>query len=282
MDTLVWTRIEPRGYHLHAMGTRFTPRSPMIAHGHDYAEILLVTSGRGTHTLNGGRYPVRAGDCFVIRPGDAHEMGVERDELSIVNVAFPAGVWRSLGRRYGGQCPELFRSRPGLAHFDAETTRAMGARMLALADGPRDRLAIDRFVLSVTAHWPGVVAPARFGEPRCPDWLQHALNQIVEPEHFRNGTAGFVRLARRSPEHTARCLRRLTGRTISQVVNDARLDYAAAELRLTGRPILEIVDNCGFSGPARFYELFTRRFGTSPRRYRVHHQRVTPRRPASG
>ena len=66
--------------------------------------------------------------------------------------------------------------------------------------------------------------------------------------------AEFAKEARRSPFEVHRAVRRLTGETTKRYTSRLRLDYAAAELVLGKRGILEIALDAGFAS----HEVFTR------------------------
>lgn len=62
-------------------------------HGHDFVEFVFVRSGSGMHIHGSRRYPVFAGDCFVVMPGESH--GYEEQQcLLITNVLFTPEVLR--------------------------------------------------------------------------------------------------------------------------------------------------------------------------------------------
>jgi AraC-like DNA-binding protein/mannose-6-phosphate isomerase-like protein (cupin superfamily) len=66
---------------------RRTPQEPFGLHAHEFAEIVLITSGKGIHETGTESYPLAAGDVFVIggsRPHDYHSM----DQLCLINVLF--------------------------------------------------------------------------------------------------------------------------------------------------------------------------------------------------
>lgn len=44
----------------------------LIPHSHDFSEIVMVTSGHGTHIINGATYHVMPGDIFLLLPTDIH------------------------------------------------------------------------------------------------------------------------------------------------------------------------------------------------------------------
>lgn len=66
---------------------RRTPQEPFGLHAHEFAEMVLITSGKGIHVTGTESYPLAAGDVFVIggsRPHDYHSM----DQLCLINVLF--------------------------------------------------------------------------------------------------------------------------------------------------------------------------------------------------
>jgi AraC family cel operon transcriptional repressor len=105
-----------------------------------------------------------------------------------------------------------------------------------------------------------------------PEWLGAALQQIRRPEHFTLGPRQLARLAGRCLEHVTRSLKACLGTTATDVVNEARLDHAALQLRMTPLKIIDVALECGYQNIGHFYGLFRQRFGVSPRQYRLRHQ----------
>jgi len=58
------------------------------------------------------------------------------------------------------------------------------------------------------------------------------------------------------------------------VVNQARLDYSATQLRMSNKKIIEICMDCGLQNLGHFHRLFLKHFGTTPRLYRERLQAV--------
>ena len=107
-----------------------------------------------------------------------------------------------------------------------------------------------------------------------PDWMQKALQAVSQPRYFKKGAAGLVELCCRSPEHVARSIKARLGRTPSQVVNDARLEYAVRELTLSDRSIYAIALECGYESLSYFYRQFRTRLGMSPAAFRRNNRRI--------
>jgi len=273
MKRLVWRFFAPHRESYRVARQHFLPGRPPFPHHHDYAEVFWIESGEGAHAVNGTTHPLEPGDLVLIRPQDRHDLVALKPEgLRLVNISFPAPLLSTLRQRYfphqkdfwGGPSPLPARHR--LAPAQRER---LSIEVQALARAPRSLFHIDRFLLNLLA----VLTPHRRLGNRpaadIPAWLIRACDDIQKPEQFARGARQFARLAGRSPEHVARSVRLYFKRTPGDIVNDARLQYAAEQLALTDRPIIDIVDDCGLRSLAHFYTLFRARHGLAPRRYRL-------------
>jgi AraC family cel operon transcriptional repressor len=242
-------------------------------HTHDHHELFWVEDGEGIEWINGGKRPLTAGLLVLVRADDAHAFTAARPGAVVrfVNFAFPVNLWAGLRERHFGRRAVYFAEKdPSRREWrleppDLERLRAMARD---LAAGARDALSAEALLSGVLALLAGLEVRREAG--RLPSWLSGSLARIQEPRHFARGTPEFAHLAGCSPEHLARAVRRHLGRTPTDVVNEARLTYAAQQLCTTERPILDIVADCGLENVGHFYKLFRARFGTSPERYRRH------------
>lgn len=238
-------------------------------HDHDFHELFWVTRGQGEHLLNGQALPLQTGRLYLVRPRDKHHVtGAPGAPLLIFNLAFPSRRWAEIRRRYYAGQRDWFElaveRREGWAlEPRAQAVLAQWAERLAKPGWPR--VLLDGFLMEL----PQLLrAPVRNAEP-VPEWLARARREITRPEHFAAGTPGFARLAGRSPSHVARAAVRWLKQTPTDIVNAARLDFSAQQLTETARPILDIALDCGLNNLSHFYALFRKRYGVSPRKYRL-------------
>ena len=262
-----WKSSFPHGRVYNAICVRVDPSN--LLHAHDFAEVFWIRHGTGVHFINGLEKEMQKGDLSMIRPyRDAHYFRSSTPDFTIVNVAFSAALLTDIRRRYfnspsfwggAGACPEI-------CHMTEPEQQWLNAAADGLFDAPQERLLLDRFLLNL-------ICSVGSGQPdlfrACPDWLKKACEAIRLPEQFGGGIKTLFRLARRSPEHVARTLKKHTGRTPSELVNSVRLEYAAAQLLTTTREIQEIALDCGYDSLSYFYMLFKRKYGMSPRHYRL-------------
>lgn len=278
MQRLLWRKIVARDEAFHFAQAQMKGRCPCRVHTHDFPELFFVKRGQGLHLINGRRSPLVAGTLVLIRSADVHGFRASDAEgFTLVNVAFRRSTLDWLRRRYFPREKGLFWSpgpMPVQAVLDAPGRARVAEWLESLADAPRRLLEIERFLLNLLPEL-SVQDTAR-SVSLLPDWLARAVEAVRQPEHFRQGTPGLARLAARSPEHITRLLRQHLGITATDLVNRARMEFAARRLANSDEKILDVALSCGCENLGHFYQLFQRQFGMTPRLYRLRH-RVTIR-----
>ena len=256
------------GESYHFARTGLTADNAVRYHDHDYHEVFWVTHGRGEHFLNGQTAPLQAGQLHLIRPQDRHRVtGSAQAPLRIANLAFPSRAWTEVRRRYFHGERDWF-GQPAVRRVwlvDAKAQAGLAHWAERLATPERPRIALDGFLMEL----PLFLRQPPAGVEPIPEWLELACREIAHMEHFSGGTPELARLAGRSPSHVARATVRWLKQTPTEIVNTARLNYSARQLAETARPIMEIALDCGLNNLSHFYALFRKRFGVSPRKYRL-------------
>ncbi|WP_043583112.1 helix-turn-helix transcriptional regulator [Geminisphaera colitermitum] len=260
-------------------------------HTHVFHEVFWVEEGEGVHVINGERRRLFPGLLVLIRREDVHGFSAARKGqfVRFANFAFACELWERLRRRYftgdsrgggngnggggangnGGSGGGWFAEkdhRKREFELDAAQLERLRAMAHDLEAGARDALSAEAFLAGVMA----LLVNVQHSRQVLPEWLSIACKRIQKPEHFRGGTAELARLAGRSPEHVAREVQRLLKKTPTDILNEARMTYAAHELNTTAREIIDIAADCGLENLGHFYKIFRRRFGVTPHRYRKH------------
>ncbi|HEY3379938.1 MAG TPA: helix-turn-helix domain-containing protein [Armatimonadota bacterium] len=85
MMTILHVQIPPTSFPLQII--RMDQQHAMRMHRHDFEELVIITGGSGTHFTLDDRYPIQAGDAFVIPRSQAH--GYEdTNRLALVNILY--------------------------------------------------------------------------------------------------------------------------------------------------------------------------------------------------
>lgn len=90
-------------------------------------------------------------------------------------------------------------------------------------------------------------------------------------KHFQNELhlADIARAAGLHPNYAVRLFRKNFGVTIGRFLQQYRVAYAETLLRTTNAKVLDIALDSGFQSLSRFYEIFQRETGQSPKKFRA-------------
>jgi len=278
MPTLSLSNL-PEGHFCTYMHHDIHSREPYPPHDHDFHELFWVEESEGIHQINGRPVPLRSGDLILVRAPDSHAFstGGRSEPLRIVNFAFHTRVWTHLRKRYFNGA-SIFFSASSLAArsytLDEYQLAALRQAASLLRSGLRDRLQTESFLLNVLA----LLKADRFNAElkAAPTWVREACTAISTDRRFAGGMPALSKLAGRSPEHVAREFRRHLNRTPTDIINDARMSYAADRLATSEEDIVTIALDCGLENLGHFYRLFHTRFGSTPRAYRLQQRAVFP------
>ncbi len=280
MKIMRWREIGGDGA-CRASASHLCGRVAFPLHRHDFSEVFWITGGSGTHRINGEKHALRAGVLVFVRPDDTHSFHSDANGVLVENLVIRPRILDDIRRRYflknDTVCWGSAARVPEHYEVSSSQLQQLHAGFHQLSFRPKDVFQTERFLLNLLhlVHFEAVPVDTgqRSAGSELPGWLAKAL--AVWPagrEHFVEGTAGLARLAGRSPEHVARVMRACTGRTPSDCLNTARMTYAARQLEVTDRKILDIAMDCGFDSLGHFYSVFQREHGCPPRVYRMKFQ----------
>lgn len=264
---------------------RRNPQGPFGRHGHvDFAEVVVVTGGRGTHRIGRDGWPLSAGDVFVVKGPEVHEYA-DLDDLNLINLLFQpdklALETEDLAALPGYHA--LFRLEPQWRRRHKFQSRlhlspAHLTRVTALIDQLdaelRTRAAGFRAVATALFVQLAVFLSRAYGRAEAPD--AQALLRIAKTitylqTHFAeevqlDDLAGMAHMSKRA---YLRAFHAATGQSPIAYLLQTRVDRAAALLRDTAEPVTEVAYRAGFGDSNYFARQFRRVTGMTPRAYRA-------------
>lgn len=267
---LKWHDLQPLTAGLHIARSVYLPSTTGPLHGHDFAEICWVVSGRIRHATPSAQQDLVAGDVLLIEPKHRHRLEGVRGGGAVMNVAFPAPLLRALARRWGGGGwpftggaePARYRlSDDAMAAIMRRSTELIATRSSGVDDGLVRDLLLGEIIRALRPPDPTPWHDA-------PDWLARALQAWAQPRHLRAGVSALPALTGRSREHVARAIRKACGRSPTALLQELRLGAAETRLRTSDEDLATIAAACGYAGRAHFHRLFRAKFGVTPGVYR--------------
>jgi len=250
-------------------------RFPAKAHDHDFFEVFLIESGQTAHWINGVTQTLEPGQLVFMRPGDRHAFKAHRTQgCQIINVMFRTETAAHLVDRYAetidgrffastAELPEI--NNLGPVRFERAVNVAQ-----QLKTAHRTLARIEEFLLTLINRVADVSSRA---DAMAPTWFVAGCSAAHSPEVFRGGSAAFIEACGRSHEHVCRTTKEQLGLTPTQYVNQIRIEHAAHVLRSDDVPVETLAVQCGFENTGYFYRLFRQIYGTTPRSYRLMHQK---------
>ncbi|MBI2769239.1 MAG: helix-turn-helix transcriptional regulator [Burkholderiales bacterium] len=243
----------------------------------EFLELLLVESGRGTHSVDFTDYELQPGTVVLVRPGQVQQWRLTRSLQGHVVLVSVEALAPTIAR---GQ---LDMKLLGLDEWPTSSRPERPLFVQILADVARMQVDIGRFVgtdveASIIWHeWMTVLlrlardraakpqAAAAFGEAQVQRLF---LRELEASLHKRPSVRDFARRIGYSESTLSRACLAATGRTAKQAV-DGRVALEAKRLLAhSDAPVAEIAYRLGFSEPTNFVKFFRRTAGLTPLEFR--------------
>jgi len=246
-------------------------------HCHEYYEIFLTVSGTVLHWLNGETRPLPEGSLVLIRPDDIHGYIYDGpDELNTVyvNLSFRKELLHDLLRYLSDDFPSQAllssTSPPTILVTKAEKQRFLSQLEELNTISWKDQRTMNlrmRVILAdiLSRGFSDIPESPPLDEPL---WLTHLITEMQQPENFTAGSERMIELGKHSREHVARSLQKYRGITISEFLNDLKINYASNLLIHTNSPVLDICYSCGFQSASNFYKAFSKKYTLTPLEFR--------------
>ena len=265
--------------------------TPDHAHAHDFLAIAYFEHGGGSLGIGERRWPLHAGDAFVIAPGEVVRPRHQHPTTSGWCLFFPPELIASdaLGGSLG------WRAHPLLFPFVGRA--AGGAQRLQVPPSARDAwcqhvAAIERELdqprdgssVAALAHVTLLLVSAarisidvgsdlRFrSEP-----LLAAVFEFIE-QHYREpiSLASVATAVGLTPGHLTTVVRRKTGRTVQRWITERRMAEARRLLRETNLTVGTVAESVGYRQTSHFIKHFRRDHSYTPANWRRQARPMAP------
>ena len=143
-------------------------------------------------------------------------------------------------------------------------SRMRGIRAIAQQDVPTLKSALRQWLFGVITQCFPV---NREESERIPSWLEELCRQLREGGFVEGAEPMFARCDK-SREHVCRSMKAYMGMTVTEFINELRLNYIANMLQNSNHGITEIILDSGFNNISWATRLFKEKYGESMRQYR--------------
>lgn len=258
------------------------------AHLHKEFELLLVVKGEGEFTINGGKYPCKAGDIYLIGSHDIHSISAKTLEDGTLDT----------------KNPPIFLIFQVSNHFllnyfpQIRTTMFKSCKLNDILPDGKGEKASTLLVDSALSYFKQekyyqitLVSEISQLLAYLYKYVDHEIVSEIEKEKIKKKSnrlerivsyidlnyANHIRLEDIASEedlsvtHFSHIFSSYFGVTFQEYVNLRRMESAIRLMENNEKSLLEISYESGFSDPKYMTKMFIKKFGCTPKTYRKEH-----------
>jgi len=262
------------GFRLHTRFIHFP------THTHDFVEVVYMCAGQTTHIVNGRKITLRQGDLLFLNQSATHEVcRAEREDIAVNFFVLPEffntplktiGEEETPLRRFLVDCLCSQNTGPGYLYFSVSQEKPIqnlveNLLWILLEDTPNKRKMSQMTVALLFLQLTGQAQMLR------EDTEDSVVLQALRYIESNYAACSFSEIAKQlhyDESWLSRQIKRATGKTFTQLVQEKRLAQAAFLLKNTDRNVADISAAVGYENVSYFHRLFFGTYGLSPKHYR--------------
>ena len=250
-------------------------------HTHDYVEMVYMCTGQTTHYVNGTKLVLGHGDILLLSQSATHRvLRSEEQDVGVNFIVLPdffATTLTALGqeetplRSFLADCLCGKNTGPGYLHFAVSGVAPIqnlveNLLWTLLEESPNRRkmsqMTMALLFLQLMEHTQALQVSS--GE----DAAVFQVLQYVESNYAHGSLAQLAERLHYDLAWLSRHIKRKTGKTYTQLVQERRLSQTVFLLKHTRRNISDICTAVGYENISYFHRLFFAAYGCTPKEYR--------------
>lgn len=264
----------------HPFNSKITEYGDDVVHSHQFYEIFYILEGSISHTLNGENQMLHTGDMVFLNQTDIHYFNREEGNTCkhrdiIIYTDFFDSICTFMGDNFkeayqANALPKVLSlSLEQMENYEHRITNAI----LTSSMNSEYRMASTRALcVSLLNHL--VENQIRHNDSYYPMWFRELLGRFHMNDFLKVGLDDILKPFHFNKSYLCRRFRQYTGYTMTEYLNQIRLQQAAFQLQYTDNTILSICNNVGFSSVSYFNKLFKQTYGVTPKSFRKNRKKL--------
>lgn len=251
-------------------------------HTHNYVEVVYMCRGETTHIVNGNTIHLRQGELLFMNQGATHEIyRAERDDIAVNFIVLPhffAGVLKDIGeeetplRRFLVECLCGYDDGTGYLHFQVNNVISVqnlieNLLLVLMQEGQQKRKKSQLIMTLLFLQLMECTQQLKTAD--CEQEMVFKILSYVESDYAHGSLTELADILHYDICTLSREIKRRTGKTYTQLVQEKRLAQAAFLLRNTDRNVDHIANAVGYENIGYFHRIFRDNYGVSPKEYRL-------------
>lgn len=250
-------------------------------HTHDYVEMVYMCCGETTHIVGGRRIHLKEGNLLLLSQSATHEVcRAEEKDVAVNFIVLPDFFQTSLTvleeeetplRKFLVDCLCGQNTGPGFLLFDVSQVMPIqnlieNLLWTLMEETPNKRKVSQMTMALLFLQLVGHADTLLTGDSEDAAAIQ--VLRYVETNYCSGSFGEIAQLLHYDPSWLSREIKRKTGKTYTQIVQEKRLAQAAFLLKNTRRSVADISAAVGYENVSYFHRIFSAAYGRSPKHYR--------------
>lgn len=250
-------------------------------HTHDYVEVVYMYRGETTHIVSGDRINLHQGELLFLGQSASHEiLPAGENDIAVNFIVLPEffrGTLAAIGeeatplRRFLIDCLFGHNTGPGYLHFRVSSNLPIQNLaenlMYALSHDIPNKRKVSQMTMTL-------LFLQLMGHTDKLSWKDHdesilKILRYIETNYAEASLTGLSQLLHWDVSGLCREIKRKTGKTFTELLQEKRLSQAAFLLSTTDRKVEDISLAVGYENISYFHRIFRAAYGVSPRQYRL-------------
>lgn len=251
-------------------------------HTHDYVEVVYMCAGQTTHIVNGKTIILEQGDLLFLSQSVTHEVcKAEEEDVAVNFIVLPdffATTLIAIGeeetplRKFLVDCLCGQNTGLGYLHFNVSGIKPIqnlveNLLWILLQDTPNKQKTSQMTMALLFLQLMGYTDMLRSNNQE--NTVVFQVLRYVETNYVQGSFAEIAEKLHYDASWLSREIKRKTGKTYTQLIQEKRLAQAAFLLKNTDRNVSNISVAVGYENVSYFHRIFTESYGKSPRHYRL-------------
>ena len=252
------------------MNYKLTEGLDTSIHGHAFVEIFYVINGNIPHRLDNEEIKtLQAGDAIIILPHHTHEFLRQNHQCTHRDIMIRESLFKEACEYISPTLYNNFTSGviPYQITLSARQIKSFEDKISVITQmlptQISQRTAITR-AFAITLIEAFVFQNNTADTKEIPAWFKHLLSNFNIISYLQEGLNKITQEFNYDKKYLCRVFKKYMGMTMTDYLNQTRLDYALSMIQGSNKNILEIAQSLGFSSVSYFNVIFKKRYGITP------------------
>ena len=252
-------------------------------HKHNYVEVVYMCQGHTEHIINGDRVTLNQGELLFLNQNASQEiLPAGENDIAVNFIILPEffdhtlimiNEEKNLMRDFIIGCLRSDNYNTNYLHFkvaDVLPIQNLIENLIwTLVNKQQNKRSINQITMGLLfLQLMNHLDKISVGKDHFEQELTLSIYRYVE-EHYKDGElSNLAEQLHFDLYWLSRTVKKLTGKTYTELVQTKRLNQAAFLLKTTNMPVSDVGCAVGYDNLSYFYRIFKKRYGVSPKTYR--------------